>query len=709
MKKALLKTIVVIFVVIYGCELDPLEKEIYQKPEWLAGSILETLIEREDYSIFIELIEKAQYTEAIDKNPYTVFAANDSAYKVYFKERGIDSVGQLSRDEAFRIVTLNLINSPRSRRYLVYTHEAGEWQDSASEYGALFFRWHSRSRSLIQTEEVKYNRLHQGKTLYIRGDEKRIPLFSREFFRDNGGKDDGSDYNFFFPNTPWTTLQWYNAAITESEVRCSNGYIYFLDRVVPIMPSIEEYLRNNQDKYGTFYDIAQRFANYSNAGYSDDGKFIPYYKKSYNGIMDFANEEGPSAGWYSRRYTYSAFIPTNEAMDEYLNNTVYKYYESIDSVPMATLIFLLQGHLAQNYVLKSKIERNEFHNAYGDNIIIDLDKDIQEATFLSNGAFYGMNKVLEPLAFQTVPGPLFFNSNYTTFLFALNKSEILSSLSLADVPVTIFAPSDEKLEAYGIRYDKVREELQVKDNFGEWAPMNYTDLQQFVHDHIILEPVSDLSKEGFLIMNSGAGVYVNNNKLIAGGNREDNDQAGVAEAIDSKVNGVLFLLDNVIKSPEQNFAMYMSKNPDFSEVYNLFYEAGMLDTIIDAVTLEEFPRLGFLGQYDYWTAFIPDNEAIQNARSNSLIPAESNELKQFLRYHFVADTLVFDIDPFDYSVNTSAIDSIGQPEKLKIKVNSKDMVLTDEKGNAVPVDHGSANQLVFDGVAHKIKSVLIAE
>ena len=50
------------------------------------------------------------------------------------------------------------------------------------------------------------------------------------------------------------------------------------------------------------------------------------------------------------------------------------------------------------------------------------------------------------MAFKTVTGPLFFNNNYTTFLYALNASGLMSSLSREEIKATVNHLKDLKKE-----------------------------------------------------------------------------------------------------------------------------------------------------------------------------------------------------------------------------------------------------------------------
>jgi uncharacterized surface protein with fasciclin (FAS1) repeats len=707
--KRLLKTVYLTFflmLILSSCKekFDP-----YNIPPFLGGSIIETLKKEGNYTILLELSDRAGYTETIESDVYILFAANDSAFKVFFAERGIKSVGDLSLDECRSLMSMVTKKQPYSRFQLIYRHSHDKWEGPESEYLSLFYRWPtSEAEYPIQKEVVKYNTNYLGEELNIRGDIKNVPVYSEDYFGDYGGDPKGSDYLYFFPNSTWRGLQWFNAGVIGPEARCSNGFIYYIDQVVPVPPSIDQYLRSNKNKYGVFYDLMDRFATYSSAGGEYIGtEFVSYYNKGYSGVKNIASEAGAQSLGYELRNVMTIYLPTDNVFNEYLNKTFLTTFESIDSVPLITIQYLLNGHIDANWILPSII-RKEFLNPYGEKIDFDLDKNVTDTRMLSNGALYEINKVLEPLAFKAVPGPLFYNKNYTTFLRVLNQAQKISTVSFYDVPVTVFAPDNEMLMKYGYRYDKYTEALQKRNIYGVWAKMDQDEINNLADDHIIFRSLEDLSFDGIIFMSSGTGVQIKNNILVAGGNREANEQIGVIKAINSNINGVLYLLDAAIKAPKEDFARYIFNNNDFSELYALLNKAKLVDEVYDKDDKIYYKRLKFLNQYEHWTGFLPDNDAITNALANNLIPQDTLELVQFLKYHFVGNEVITDYQTVSNDYATASVSSTGALRKLNIQSQPKQMVVTDGSGKTVQIDHNTANEFVSDGIAHRIKTVLIS-
>lgn len=694
---------------LFSCKED--HHSPFDDPPWLGGSIIETLEGEGNYTILLDLMRKANYEEPIEKGLFTIFAANDSAYQAYFSSKGISSVDDLTEKQAQMLFTLNILNTPRSRQQLIYDYLQyhGGWQKPNSEIGALLWRIYTKGRSPEYLDEVKYFKNFLGQTLKIVGQDKLVPMLSTEFFREYNGDSEGSDYTYFFPNTPWKGLQWYNAAVTKPEAKTSNGFIYYLDRAVPEIPNIDDYLRMNQDKFSVYYDLIQRFAEYSFNTYDDDPERTRLYRKTYTRISNLTQELGPSlAPPYDRRNSFSAFIPTDDVLQKFIDETFLKSFPNLDSVPEVSLITLAQSCLINLFAIPSKIQ-GSLINAYGDIIPIDVYNDVVEATLLSNGPVYTMKKYYPPRAFTSTVGPVFFNNDYTTYLYGINNAKMVASLTSPDLYVNIFAPTNDGLLEGGIRYYQLRKQLEWYADDETWKAMDEFSIKEFVENHIVTNNQIDYSGEGFIRTNSGNYIYYNNNQLQGGGNQE----LGTTVKITGKEegdNGVLYHLDKAILGPKKDPSRFIAEDNQLSEFFNLLCEAGAVDTIIDALTRMEYPRIKFLQEQYYWTVFAPTNNAIITARNNGLIPEDPKELMEFLRYYFVHTNVIFDDGVSKGEFETAKIDSITPPivyyAKLQINNMSKNLELIDKQGNNVKVNHSQANNMVKTGVVHKIDKML---
>jgi len=703
-------------------------QERYEDPPWLGGSSIETLEERGNYTEFLKLMEKANYTDPISKQLFTLFVPSDEAFRTYFQSIGKSSVDDLTKDEAVQLFTLHVLRNPRSRFQLIYEYAWSELQGPKGEYASLFHRKATPSTSIPYKETIKYVPGREGEEVLMYTGEKNVPLFTYEFFGDFGGDREGSDYLYMYPGSTWALnypssikgMNWHNAMVIpnplipeELEVRTASGFIYFLDRVVPPMPSIEEYLLANPDKYGLYYDILQRFAAYGGQKIDEQKRVL--YRKSYDLVFNLAEERGPSTNTaVPPQNMWSAFIPTNTVMQDYLDNTVLKYYPSLDSVPLVTLYYILQTQLSGSLAVISKLEKGYF-NSFGDAVTITR-SDIRSGYMCSNGVVYEMNKVLEPNVFTCVPGLLFIDKNYSTMLFALNQANMLSSLSNPESDVTVFASTNEKLEEYGIRYNATSSIIESRGPIdGKWGPMNTTELTMFAQDQIYKGILPDMtSSQGYAEMSSGNFINYSNGQVKGAENMFSGVISNIEERIENERNGFLVKVDYPVVS-RVVMGKYIMSDPDLSDFAQLLIDTKLLDSKYkDPITKENIPNLKFLAVSKYWTAFLPTNAAMAEARTLGLVPKTTSvdSITSFIMYHFVKNDVVFDDglrsgtfttnrtykDPIDGKTNLySTVEITNSPNNLSVK---------DVSGQVINVDHADADILVRKGVVHKINSVL---
>ncbi|MFH0756006.1 MAG: fasciclin domain-containing protein [Bacteroidota bacterium] len=716
-------------------------QERYDDPPWLGGSSIETLEERGNYTIFLRLMEKANYKDPITKQLFTLFVPDDDAFEAYFASAGISSVEDLTDDESVQLFTLHVLRNPRSRYYLIYEYAWSEFQSPKAEYASLFHRKITPSTSIPYKEVVRYVPGMVGQELLIYTGNKNIPLFSAEWFDDYGGADDGSDYLFMYPGSTWEEgypegmkgMNWHNAMIIpnpeipdEMEVRTSSGFIYFLDRVVPPMPSIEEYMIANQDKYGLYYDILQRFAAYGNSKVDEERNVL--YRKSYDLVYPLSEELASSTNTaVPPQNMWTALLPPDNILQPYLDQNIFKYYSSIDSVPRVTLFYILQSQLSATLVLKSKMA-NGYFNAFGDPTDFGPN-DIVSGYMCSNGVVYETKRVLEPNVFTTVPGLLFFDKDYSTLLFVFNQANMLSSISNPDLDVTVFATTNQKLEEYGIRYNATSDVIEFRGPVdGTWAPMKSTEMTLFAQDQIYKGILDLQGPDQYAEMSSGNYIIYGNNLAQAGENTVYNRPATVGEVVVNEQNGLLVKVDYPIESrmimgqiltcnPADDECLLA--DPDMSEFAKVLVDLKLLDDRFkDPITKESQPRLKFLAGADYWTAFIPTNAAMEQARTEGIIPygipktAEGKDsLENFVMYHFIRDRVVFDngVATGEFKTNYVYKDTLENANVyalLRVNNEPQNLSLTDRSGQEVFLDHAKANILVRQGAMHKIDAVL---
>jgi hypothetical protein len=186
MKKSVKLILVAIFAVgMFGMTGCVDHQERFETPPWLGGSSIETLEERGNYTTFLALMEKANYTEPISKQLFTLFVPDDAAFDAYFKSTGKNSVNDLTKDEAVSLFTLHVLRNPRSRFNMVYEFAWNEFQGpyqdiKMGEYASLFHRKETPSTSIPYPEVVKYSPPQMvGQELLIYTGTKNVPCLPK--------------------------------------------------------------------------------------------------------------------------------------------------------------------------------------------------------------------------------------------------------------------------------------------------------------------------------------------------------------------------------------------------------------------------------------------------------------------------------------------------------------------------------------------------
>ncbi|HKM93524.1 MAG TPA: fasciclin domain-containing protein, partial [Prolixibacteraceae bacterium] len=659
------------------------------------------------------------YTVPIEMQLFTLFVPENESFLKYFSSIGKTGVADLSQQEAVQLFTLHVLRNPRSRYHLIYEYIWEEEQGPKGEYASLFFRKPTKSFSLPKVEVRKYNTTLIDQEYLVYSENKYLPIFSTNFFSDYFGSSDGSDYLFMYRDSKWgDNLNIHASMVTEAEVRTANGFIYYLDKVIEPMPNIDEYLRDKKDEFTVFYDLMQRFADYTFTKVRPEDK-MKLYQKSYRIISNLADETGAFGSNRAMKEMYSLFAPTDKTMTTYLNEKLLKNFESIDSIPEITLAYIVETQMAWSLCLISKIE-HLFFNMQGDQTEISRN-DIESAFMCSNGVVYGTNRVLEPNVFITVPGNLFFDKDYSTFLIALTQADVMSRLSNINENVTLFAVNNEQMEKHNIRFSHEKSQIQFFGSDGLWKPIKADFLREFVLDHICIGSLNDLSGEGFIEMQSKNYIHYKDNKIYGGENISQNIFPKVAQKIENEKNGMLYLLDNPIKT-RFSFGQLISSDPDLEKFKDLLIMANLLDTsYVDIITDNKTPMLLIISESDYWTFFLPDNNAIDKAFTDGLLPditqpllsSGIDSIRSFCNYHFIRKNVIFDdgkeSGELDTNQPSKVADTKNSYAKIIVNNNYNNLSITDLSGNVINIDHKNANLLVSKGVVHKISTVLKSE
>ena len=89
------------------------------------------------------------------------------------------------------------------------------------------------------------------------------------------------------------------------------------------------------------------------------------------------------------------FVPTNEALLDYVNRVLLEHYNSLDEMPVNVIYDFVNAHLWQTAVWPSKFSAT--FNYLGEEARFDPATDVVDKKILSNGIFYGTSRCSPPM------------------------------------------------------------------------------------------------------------------------------------------------------------------------------------------------------------------------------------------------------------------------------------------------------------------------
>ncbi|MCG8476695.1 MAG: fasciclin domain-containing protein [Cytophagales bacterium] len=701
---------------LWGCN-DEFDK-YYDEPDWLLGTTIKTLEARGDCKIFLEGLRLTGFDSTINAGTSSVFAPTDEAFQAYFQKKGYSKLQDIPKSDLKNIIGYHLLKQPYSRYQLFHASVWGTWD----EIGARCFKKQTMYQAPMTVAK------HQGNNINVGSWPKFVPFFSDESLEDRRLEKD--DYFYFYPQTKeWKGFHMGNAAVIEQEISTNNGYAYILDQVVEPLPAIEELMRDKKE-YSMFYEVLQRFETYENRTETPmkiwDVDTI--YEKSYGTLIPNVASELTEEYVHGKKnfggehINFAVYIPNNDAMQSYLNQTFLKDGITLDDVPKEALSFLVKAHIG-GPEMPSAVKKNGFYNPFGESLPFDLDADVDFKIIASNGSFYGVNKVLVPNIFKSVGAELLFNPKYSLFMKALYLNGTFTTLSNSNSEYTVFALSNETMKAagYSIGFDEDGNDvIKKKNKEGDYIALKPNELNKFVVSHFVFSNIKGNSENRILETSKGDNVQVKNGKVLLGGNIENSSFPSRIAGIEAEgSNGVVWEVDSELIPPSLDAAQVLEQDKDVDKFFELLKKARI-------VKLNRSDDTFFLNFSDKMSVFAPTNQVLESKQEwfnlAATLPKPSvkdcdltdeqkkgiEKLAQELRYYFV-NKRVFDVDTESGKYQTPRIDKASSDEYnefyeyIEIESQNGKLTVIDHAGNRV---EAKGNIFSKNGVIHKIESLL---
>lgn len=656
---------------LFGCR-D--EMTIYDRPDWLAGKVYTQVVAQPELSTFATCIERIGYDKILDvSGSYTIFAPSNEAFNLYFASNSnYKSIDDIPIPELERIVKYHIVQNPWSKIQL-RTLDIYGWIDTLdinnnepkgfkretlllekdTKYGVASFGIGKNNKAIIvDTLNTSWSRKVSTDS------RKYVPIFFQEYF--NIYDLNKSDYEFYFdrPFENQNDIYFAGAKVVSEEIPAENGFVYVVDRVVEPLGNATQILgkKDGPNLYTDFLDVVNLFPKFEysaektfNQPGADQGLMVDSLFDLTFPLLtfDINNEKtSPPSGTYGLpqnvtiRYQHGLMAPTNEAFQQFINEYIKipNGWGTFNGAPEHIKRIIANSYMSINTIYPTDFQQG-FYN--GELDIVKLDEaNIVEKKFGSNSTFIGLNKAIVPRAFKSVTGPVYLQRGYSKVMYAIQQSGLLSALKRQNSNYMFFVESDANTSKdSSLMYNTTKETFSVfqiaGSNFQEYG-LTLNDLRTLLLNHIAIDQPKGVARKEFIPNLAGNYFKINNETgEVSGTGVTTIGYRGSVPAPEfpsvlsnTPDNGVTYEIQNWFSfSSPSLFISLSTNNPKFHALLN---KAGLTNN-------KEY-RYNFISDNDFYTVFVPSDEALDNSGINDLPVAQ---LKNVLLLHFVQGDMIF--------------------------------------------------------------------
>lgn len=737
--------------VLAGCQKKNFD-EYYARPDGIGDPIYQQLQSRGNFSHFLTLVDKAKYKDILSSAGWwTVFAPNDAAFEKYFQEQGISGTDKIAEADATKIVKYALVYNGYRKDQLSTYQSGGEgvvgmaFKRKTSYYDGINQEGDDVHSKTIATNRNITSRNGVNTSLYVDGDNnnKYVPYFTDLFLSTAGLSE--IDYKTFYPDATYTGFNVAGASVVTKDLAAENGIIHEIDKVIVPIQSLDQYMSSNPD-YSEFKALLDSLRYYTANAYQTHLNFVAtgssdsVYVKGYNGQFAFSpnneNYQKPGITTYlnteSQKSSWSLIAPTNQAFREYRKKILAKYENSFfKTAPTSVVIDFINSQMWPEPLWPSKFKIGE--NYQLEEATMDL-SDAVDKKMLSNGLFYGVNKVQDANVFRMAFGvPYLDPGSSLTFQGYIDGSTgIKTYTTQPGVQQTLLIMPNSVLSAAGWRYNESSAsttntawgfKAASSSSYSHTAFYKDNILRMFKTGVLITPEAAITSFAGSGIVETQSGDYVkyNNNKIQTSGTVDSGTDLNVSAPIQSG-NGVVYYVDGMLSYSEKNVGQHLQDlATKYPSSYSSFYWLVNNSTKTIYNTSTKAISGVNAGIDNKYTIFAPDNAAISQAVKDGLLPgnattgvlinkapsdAEAEVIRKFILHHIInGESIVTDGRKADNYLTLYQTEA-GDNTLVNVLNEVDNIILTDRAGRTSRVTLATSNQLSNRTIIHSINNYL---
>jgi hypothetical protein len=630
---------VAVIILLFGCKKK--FDEYYEPPANLEAPIYEQLASKGKFTQFLSLIDKGGYKQTLNTAGYwTVFAPTDSAFQndaefaTYLLDKGFASVSAVDSATAQAIVQYLLVfNAFKKEKLDDYQANLGWIPNTSFKRRTAYYTGFYNDTTVAGTPVVAIasNRNNQniataGTPYYIPADNnnKYIPFFTSDFLANTGLS--ATDYNNFYPTSTFSGFNVANAKVTQSDIAAGNGVIHIIDRVVAPLTSLDQFLKK-KPQYSEFRNLFERYMvlyiqnlDATHRYQVLTGSTKDVMVKVYSSLLSYSpnnenylkqqDNDGQRDGW-------SMIAPKNDSLLKYINTVLLENYPSVNFLPLNVIADFLNSHMWQTSLWPSKFSNTLNSLLEPPHISFS---NIIEKKILSNGIFYGSDKVNEPNVFSSIYGKAYLNPKFS-LMTRLLDNDLKGIITNPNAKYTLFMMPDVVLRAQGYDYSSTTNLFTFN---GVGSDTNRLALLRILNSSLVETPNDELSAlgtpgfsgTGSVATFGGEVIKYKGNQIISAGTSDRNLTVTI-DSVKTAKNGRVIYLNGLLYYTYLQIGNHLTTlGTAAGSEYNLFFNYMKRSAAYDSVL---FTILG-TSAGSFYTILVPNNNAVRQAITDGRLP-----------------------------------------------------------------------------------------